>query len=89
MIGAVFHAHTERVEHKIDTLGAVLLAGSLSSIVLFTSLGGTLVRVGLGADRDHGACSVAVLLVLFVFSPSAGSGADGCRSSCSATASSR
>ncbi|HVP74626.1 MAG TPA: MDR family MFS transporter [Gaiellaceae bacterium] len=41
VIGAVFHARADRVEHEIDTLGAVLLAGSLSSIVLFTSLGGT------------------------------------------------
>ena len=41
VIGAVFHSHSARVEHKIDTIGAVLLAGSLSSIVLFTSLGGT------------------------------------------------
>ena len=41
VIGAVFHAPRERVEHKIDYLGAVTLAGSLSAIVLFTSLGGT------------------------------------------------
>jgi EmrB/QacA subfamily drug resistance transporter len=41
VIGAVFHTQTERVEHKIDYLGAALLAGGLSSVVLFTSLGGT------------------------------------------------
>jgi EmrB/QacA subfamily drug resistance transporter len=41
VIGAVFHTRTERVEHKIDYLGAALLAGGLSSLVLFTSLGGT------------------------------------------------
>jgi EmrB/QacA subfamily drug resistance transporter len=41
VIGAVFHAPVERVEHKIDYLGAATLAGSLSAIVLFTSLGGT------------------------------------------------
>ncbi|HSX22164.1 MAG TPA: MDR family MFS transporter [Gaiellaceae bacterium] len=41
VIGAVFHAPAARVEHKIDYLGAVTLAGALSAIVLFTSLGGT------------------------------------------------
>jgi EmrB/QacA subfamily drug resistance transporter len=41
VIAAVFHTRTEHREHDIDYLGAVLLAGSLSSIVLFTSLGGT------------------------------------------------
>ena len=41
MIGAVFHTRTERVEHEIDYLGAALLAGGLSAVVLFTSLGGT------------------------------------------------
>ena len=41
MIGVVFRTRTERVEHVIDYLGAGLLAAGLSSIVLFTSLGGT------------------------------------------------
>src|SRR5512141_770030 len=41
VIGAVFHTQTTRVEHAIDYLGAALLAGGLSSVVLFTSLGGT------------------------------------------------
>src|SRR5207248_3494641 len=41
VIGAVFHTRAQRVEHAVDYLGAVLLAGGLSSIVLFTSLGGT------------------------------------------------
>jgi EmrB/QacA subfamily drug resistance transporter len=41
VIGAVFHPQTSRVEHAIDYLGAALLAGGLSSVVLFTSLGGT------------------------------------------------
>ena len=34
---------------SIDYLGAALLAGALSSIVLFTSLGGTTLRLGLAA----------------------------------------
>ena len=41
VIAAVFHTRTERVEHAVDYLGAGLLAGSLTCIVLFTSLGGT------------------------------------------------
>jgi EmrB/QacA subfamily drug resistance transporter len=41
VIGTVFHARGRRVEHAIDYLGAALLAGALSAIVLFTSLGGT------------------------------------------------
>jgi EmrB/QacA subfamily drug resistance transporter len=41
VIGAVFHTRTTRVEHDIDYLGASLLAGGLSCVVLFTSLGGT------------------------------------------------
>ena len=38
----------------IDYLGAALLAGGLSSIVLFTSLGGTTYRLGLAADHRAG-----------------------------------
>jgi EmrB/QacA subfamily drug resistance transporter len=41
VIGTVFHSQGRRVEHAIDYLGAALLAGALSAIVLFTSLGGT------------------------------------------------
>jgi EmrB/QacA subfamily drug resistance transporter len=41
VIGAVFHSRSQRVEHRIDYLGAALLAGGLSCVVLFTSLGGT------------------------------------------------
>src|SRR3954447_581189 len=41
VIGAVFHAPVERLRHSVDWLGVVLLTGSLSSIILFTSLGGT------------------------------------------------
>ena len=41
VIGTVFHSRGRRVEHAIDYLGAALLAGALSAIVLFTSLGGT------------------------------------------------
>jgi EmrB/QacA subfamily drug resistance transporter len=40
VIAVAFHTRTATSQHSIDYLGAVLLAGSLSAIVLFTSLGG-------------------------------------------------
>ena len=41
VIGTAFQARTDKTRHTIDYLGAVLLAGGLSAIVLYTSLGGT------------------------------------------------
>ncbi len=41
VIAIAFTAPTERRSHSIDYLGAGTLAGALSAIVLFTSLGGT------------------------------------------------
>ncbi len=41
VIAVAFRSPTERRRHAIDYLGALLLAGSLSAVVLFTSLGGT------------------------------------------------
>src|SRR5437899_8903812 len=41
VIGAVFHARTERREHSVDYLGAALLAAGLAGVVLYTSHGGT------------------------------------------------
>jgi EmrB/QacA subfamily drug resistance transporter len=41
VIGIAFHARSEHVAHRIDYLGAAVLAGGLSLIVLSTSLGGT------------------------------------------------
>src|SRR5436190_11786336 len=41
VIGAVFHAPVGRVRHKIDWLGASLLTGGLSALILVISLGGT------------------------------------------------
>jgi EmrB/QacA subfamily drug resistance transporter len=41
VLSVAFRARPERVRHEIDYLGAVVLAGALSAIVLFTSLGGT------------------------------------------------
>ena len=41
VIGAVFRIRPAPKQHKVDYLGAGLLAGGLSAIVLFTSLGGS------------------------------------------------
>jgi MFS family permease len=41
VIAVAFQARTDQATHKIDYPGAVLLAGGLSAIVLYTSLGGT------------------------------------------------
>jgi EmrB/QacA subfamily drug resistance transporter len=58
VIGAVFHSRTERVEHTIDYVGAATLAGGLSCVVLFTSLGGT--------TFAWDSTEIAVLIVLAV-----------------------
>jgi len=41
VIAVAFHARAEHVRHRIDYFGAALLAGGLSAVVLYTSLGGT------------------------------------------------
>jgi EmrB/QacA subfamily drug resistance transporter len=41
VIAFAFHARVDKRRHAMDYLGAALLAGTLASIVLFTSLGGT------------------------------------------------
>ena len=41
VIAIAFHATSEHVHHRIDYLGAAVLAAGLSAIVLFSSLGGT------------------------------------------------
>ena len=69
VIGVVFHTRTERVEHTIDYLGAALLAAGLSSIVLFTSLGGTTYAWG-SAPIVIMAVLGFVLLGLFVLAES-------------------
>jgi EmrB/QacA subfamily drug resistance transporter len=58
VIAVVFHPHTAHVRHRIDYLGAALLAGGLSSIVLFTSLGGT--------TYAWGSAPIIVLMILGV-----------------------
>jgi EmrB/QacA subfamily drug resistance transporter len=41
VIGIAFRPRVDHVKHRIDYLGSALLAGGLSAIVLYTSLGGT------------------------------------------------
>ena len=41
VIASAFHSRAEKVQHEIDYLGAAVLAGGLSAVVLYTSLGGT------------------------------------------------
>src|SRR5439155_18241965 len=53
------------VRHSIDYLGAALLAGGLSSVVLFTSLGGTTFALGSAETMTLAILGVA-LLALFV-----------------------
>ncbi|HZS23770.1 MAG TPA: MDR family MFS transporter [Gaiellaceae bacterium] len=69
VIATVFHSRAERVEHAVDYLGAVLLAGGLTCIVLFTSLGGTTFAWGSNETLLLIALSV-VLLAAFVFAES-------------------
>ncbi len=64
VIAAAFHPRTVHVRHTIDYLGAALLAGGLSAIVLFTSLGGTTWAWGSGPSIGLAAAGV-VLLVAF------------------------
>ncbi|HEU5279062.1 MAG TPA: MFS transporter [Gaiellaceae bacterium] len=59
-IGAAFQARPVRREHRIDYLGAALLAAGLSSVVLFTSLGGT--------TWPWGSSEIVALIVIAVVS---------------------
>jgi EmrB/QacA subfamily drug resistance transporter len=65
VIGAVFHARVEKVKHSIDWLGTTLLAGGLSGIILFTSLGGN--TYSWGAPEELGLLVVGVVLLALFF----------------------
>ena len=65
VIAVAFHAPVERVRHAVDYLGAALLAGGLSGIVLYTSLGGTTYPWGSAGMLALLAVGI-VLLVAFV-----------------------
>ncbi len=65
VIGTVFRARAEKVRHAIDWLGVALLAGGLSSIILFTSLGGN--TYGWGTPEELGMLAAGIaLLALFL-----------------------
>ena len=66
VITSAFHARETRVRHTIDYLGAALLAGGLTAIVLFTSLGGTTFAWGSPIMIGLAVGGVA-LLVAFLF----------------------
>jgi EmrB/QacA subfamily drug resistance transporter len=66
VIGVAFHARSERVSHRVDYLGAGILAGGLASIVLFTSLGGNTYAWSSPAIIGMAVVGVA-LLVAFPF----------------------
>ena len=69
VIGVVFHAPVERVRHRIDWLGASLLTGGLSALILAISLGGT--TYDWGSAQIIGLVVIAaVLLPLFVLAES-------------------
>ena len=65
VIGAVFQAPVERVRHSIDWLGAALLTGGLSALILLISLGGT-TYAWASTPIVVLAVAAAVLLPLFV-----------------------
>jgi EmrB/QacA subfamily drug resistance transporter len=66
VIATAFHTRVEHTRHAIDYLGSLLLAGTLASIVLFTSLGGT--TWAWGSPQIIGMIVLsAILLPLFVW----------------------
>jgi EmrB/QacA subfamily drug resistance transporter len=66
VIGVAFQARSDHTRHTIDYAGAVLLAGGLSAIVLYTSLGGT--TYAWGSDKMIALLALGfVLLAAFVF----------------------
>ena len=66
VISVAFESRTDKTEHSIDFLGAALLGGGLSAIVLYTSLGGTTYPWSSPPMLALVAAGV-VLLVAFVF----------------------
>jgi EmrB/QacA subfamily drug resistance transporter len=65
VIAAAFHARSDQVKHRVDYLGALLLAAGLAALVLYTSLGGTTYSWGASAMVALVSASV-LLLVAFV-----------------------
>jgi EmrB/QacA subfamily drug resistance transporter len=66
VIATAFQARTDQTRHRIDYLGAASLAGGLTAIVLYTSLGGTTYAWGSAKMIALIAAGIA-LLAAFVF----------------------
>src|SRR5689334_4830133 len=62
VIGAVFQARPPSAQARVDYLGAAVLAGSLSAIVLFTSLGGT--TYAWGSPQLLGLLAIGIVLTV-------------------------
>jgi len=62
VLAATLPARTEREHRQIDYVGAVLLAGALSAIVLLSTLGGT--DYGWGSPQIIGLGALAIVLVV-------------------------
>ena len=61
VIGATFRPHVAHVRHTIDYAGAAALAGALTSIVLFTTFGGT--TYPWASWQEIGLIAIAAVLV--------------------------
>ncbi|HUA11485.1 MAG TPA: MDR family MFS transporter [Solirubrobacteraceae bacterium] len=61
VLAATLPSRTERIAHRIDYLGTVVLGGALSAIVLAASLGGT--SVGWGSPVIIGLVAVGLILI--------------------------
>jgi EmrB/QacA subfamily drug resistance transporter len=66
VLAATLPGAEERVEHAVDYLGTVLLAASLSSIVLLTTLGGTSYEWGSPVIVGLGVVAVVALIAFLV-----------------------
>jgi EmrB/QacA subfamily drug resistance transporter len=69
VVAAVLPGHLRRAKHRIDYLGTVFLAGSATSLVLLTSLGGTTYAWSSAPIFIFGAAAV-VLGVAFIWAES-------------------
>lgn len=66
VIAATLPARSERVPHKVDYLGSLLIAGGLSGIVLFTSLGGATYAWGAWQSIALAVAGVVLLIAFLI-----------------------
>jgi len=62
VVAAVLHAPAERIRHRIDYLGALVVSAAITCVVLVTSLGGT--TYGWASARILGLAAAGVLFVV-------------------------